>query len=220
MKLAVRGRVRLASMTSTSARRWTSRIAIVALIAAVLPGCSGRGSYITGGPSSSQLKTSLSHLEYENDQLKTQVARLKEENRSIEDRLVQEQIHSGDLTARLDNARNILRDRGYEFENMAKVRDKADDDFGASPSRPRTLPAGRTTPKRKPPTAQISGAADEDDDEIPPLTIGGDRNDGAAKTRSARPKSPPRRADDSVSLNVNDDFRWLPVANGEDPPKP
>lgn len=163
-------------------------------------GCSGKGTYITGGPTTGQLKTSLSRLEYENDQLKTQVARLKQENRSFEDRLVQEQIHSGDLAARLDDARNVIRDRGYDF-----------DDIGADAplARPRTLPAGQTTPRRKPPTARIP-APNYDDDEIPPLILDGDRS----TSRSTRQK-PRSRDGDSVSLRVDDDFRWIPVANGD-----
>ena len=67
---------------------------------------------LTGGPTVGQLKTSLSHLEYENAPVEATVAKLEQENRSMEDRLVQEQIDNGDLTARLDDARNLLRDRG------------------------------------------------------------------------------------------------------------
>ena len=63
-----------------------------------------------------QLKTSLSHLEYENEQLKKSTAKLQRENRSMEDRLVQEQMENGDLTARLDDARNLLRDRGVDAD--------------------------------------------------------------------------------------------------------
>ena len=63
-----------------------------------------------------QLKTSLSHLEYENEQLKKTTAKLQRENRSMEDRLVQEQMENGDLTARLDDARNLLRDRGIDAD--------------------------------------------------------------------------------------------------------
>lgn len=63
-----------------------------------------------------QLKTSLSHLEYENQQLKKSTAKLERENRSMEDRLVQEQLATGDLTARLDDARNLLRERGIDAD--------------------------------------------------------------------------------------------------------
>lgn len=178
-------------------------IGLLLCLAAAGPGCSGRGTYITGGPTTGQLKTSLSRLEYENDQLKTQVARLKRENRSFEDRLVQEQIHSGDLAARLDDARNIIRDRGYDFDDI---------DADAPLSRPQTLPAGRATPpRRKPPTARIPSPA-RDDEEIPPLILNGDRT----SSRDVRRRTS-RRDGDSVSLRVDDDFRWIPVAND---PKP
>lgn len=179
--------------------RWA--VGLLACLAAACAGCSGRGTYITGGPTTGQLKTSLSRLEYENDQLKTEVARLKDENRSFEDRLVQERIHSGDLAARLDDARNMIRDRGYEFDDAA-----ADDPL----SRPRTLPAGRATPRRKPPTARIPSPVD--DEEIPPLILDDDR----APARSSRQR-PPARGEDSVSMRVDDDFRWIPVANGDKP---
>lgn len=167
-------------------------------------GCSGRTSYITGGPTNGQLKTSLSRLEYENDQLKTEVARLKEENRSIEERLVQEQLHTGTLTAKLNDAQNVMRDRGLEVDGV--------------PDRPRTLPAGRRTSKpRKPPTAQIE--SDYYDDDPPPLIIEDEptprAGSGRQRSRSKRP------ADDSVSLNLDDDdANWLPVASGPDPKAP
>ena len=77
-------------------------------------GCSGQSSFLTGGPTVGQLKTSLSHLEYENEQLKKTTAKLERENRSMEDRLVQEQMENGELTARLDDARNLLRERGID----------------------------------------------------------------------------------------------------------
>jgi hypothetical protein len=167
-------------------------------------GCSGRTSYITGGPSSGQLKTSLSRLEYENDQLKTQVARLKEENRTMEDRLVQEQLHTGTLTAKLNDVQNVMRDRGLEVDEV--------------PGRPRTLPAGRRTSKpRKPPTAQIPDPDDfyDEEDEPPPLRL----DDGEPTARSSRRNTRSRRpaGDDSVSLNLEDaDVNWMPVATGDD----
>ena len=69
------------------------------------------------------MKTTISHLQFENEQLKTEVAKLKEESRSFEDRLVQEQVHNGDLAARLDDARNLLRDRGIENDTRLGATD-------------------------------------------------------------------------------------------------
>ncbi|HZW29185.1 MAG TPA: hypothetical protein VFF52_00655, partial [Isosphaeraceae bacterium] len=110
-----------------------------------LAGCSGRGAFLTGGPTTAQLKTSLSHLEYENAQLSRTVAKLQRENRSMEDRLAQEEIDNGELTARLDDARNLLRDRGLDLDG--RVRSSRDEPSGDG-SGARTLPAGQSARRR------------------------------------------------------------------------
>jgi hypothetical protein len=105
-----------------------------------------------------QMKTGLAHLEYENAQMKRDVAKLRRENRQLEDRLVQEEQASGELTARLDDARNLLRERGLEpDERTAAGRDGSRSDLEAS-GRARTLPAGQSSRKRrKAPVARIPG---------------------------------------------------------------
>lgn len=191
----------------------TARAARLVVLSATLAlaGCSGRGTYITGGPSSGQLKSSLSRLEFENDQLKTQVARLKDENRQFEDRLVQEQLHNGEITAKLDDVRNMMRDRGD---------DDPDAGLDAPAARPRTLPAGRATPpKRKAPAAQISRASEAE--EIPPIRIDDPRSDRPATgSRRSRPSSATAEpADDDLGFGEKD-LRWTPIAQGAlaDPP--
>ena len=73
---------------------------------------------------------------------------------------MQEQIDNGDLTARLDDARNLLRDRGVDAGRASSghavaVR-QAIRPRGRDP-RARTLPTGRRDRRRrKPPFAQIS----------------------------------------------------------------
>ncbi|MDG3003643.1 hypothetical protein [Paludisphaera mucosa] len=199
---------------SIGGRKPTPRrgFALVGLIlaAGTLTGCSGRGTYITGGPSSGQLKASVSHLEFENDQLKTQVARLKEENRAFEDRLVQEQLHNGEITAKLDNVRNVLRDQGYSGD--------ADVDLDAPLGRARTLPAGRTTPpKRRAPAAQISKASDSE--EIPPIRIDDNHRDTRSSTSSGRSRSSKATTDPDDAVGMReDDLRWTPIARGGDAP--
>ncbi len=181
-------------------------------------GCAGRDSVLTGGPTTGQMKTSLSHLQYENEQLKTEVAKLKEESRSMEDRLVQEQIHNGDLTARLDDARNILRDRGVDTETRVGARTKGKRNAGPDDevAQPRTLPAGRTSKKpRKPPAASIPGDLDD-------LPTASDRDDAASGTISLRDNdAPPPRVrhafgEDPGSAAADDDDQtpWQPVASG------
>jgi hypothetical protein len=107
----------------------------------------------------------LSHLEFENQQLKRSIAKLEQENRRIDDRLVQEQIDNGDLAARLDDARNLLRDRGVDPDTRVgslRGRGGSSGTFGDDDgSAPRTLPAGQQArPRRKPPFAHISSQAD------------------------------------------------------------
>ncbi|MGC8642957.1 MAG: hypothetical protein ACP5XB_24125 [Isosphaeraceae bacterium] len=187
---------------------------ILAILPALAAGCSGRGSFLNGGTSASQIKVSLSHLEYENEQLKTEVAKLKEESRSMEDRLVQEQLHNGDLTARLDDARNLLRDRGIDSDTRigSRSRDASEAEPDESVPRFRTLPAGRKTRKpRKPPAASIPGdlgnlPTASDADEPPAISFRGD-------------DIPPRRTlfDDDPGPSIDDrQLHWQPVASSSD----
>ena len=163
-----------------------------------------------------QLKTSLSHLEYENEQLKKRTAKLEQENRSIEDRLVQEQINNGDLTARLDDARNLLRDRGVEPDVRLGSRRRGDggDSFADDESaRARTTPAARPArQRRKPPFAQIAGSSN-----ALPST---EDDEGTSATESRKGRRAPtdrasRRTDDDLDHHSfhNGPLRWLPVAD-------
>jgi hypothetical protein len=188
-----------------------------------IAGCAGRENVLTGGSSVGQLKTTLSHLQFENDQLKTKVAQLEEEHRSVEDRLVQEQIHNGDLAARLDDARNLLRDRGLEADTRMGARGRDSRPVGSDEDRGRvrTLPAGRTTRKpRKPPAAIIRGDGDLDDP--PSASEHESENAGTISFRS--PGTSSHRAtfpDDRADYRFNDDqLRWQPVATGPDPQAP
>jgi hypothetical protein len=171
-----------------------------------LGGCSGRAPFLAGSPTVGQLKTSLSHLEYENAQLKRAVAKLRQENRSMEDRMVQGEIDNGDLTARLDDARNLLRDRGLDPDSRPRSRRDGLRGFSNEGSGVETLPAGQPARKRrKPPVARIPGQVDaqplDPDDESSP-----ESNAGA----------------DGLSLRFDDDadhhtffssgpLRWTPI---------
>jgi hypothetical protein len=170
---------------------------------------------LTGGPTVGQLKTSLSHLELENEQLKHSVARLKQENRSIEDRLVQEQIDNGDLAARLDDARNLLSDRGLDPELRVGSR-RGSDGLGGSPaddlSKPRTLRAGqRARPRRKPPFARITGSINT----IPSVDDDGKGRQGSDGDNSDAGRSG-ARLDGKLDHHsfFSGSLGWLPVADG------
>jgi hypothetical protein len=188
-----------------------------------IAGCAGSGNVLSGGPSNAQLKTSLSHFQYENEQLRTEVAQLKEENRTIENRLVQEQISNGDLTARLDDARNLLRDGGVEGETRigSMSRGAEDREREESPPPARTLRAGRTSRKpRKPPTASIPG--DTDDPPSSP-SRSDEKGSGTISFRSSR-ATPHRHSfpgdGPDPSLADDDPTLWRPVARAPDAQAP
>jgi hypothetical protein len=190
----------------------------VCAVLVVIAGCSGQSSFLTGGPTVGQLKTSLSHLEYENEQLKIKTAKLEKESRSMESRLVQEQIDNGDLTARLDDARNLLRDRGVESDVKLGSRRRGDGDetFADDDApRARTLPTGRATrPRRKPPFAQISGQVDD----VPPIQDAKGSATGSRKRRDVGTNRSGRLDDDGLDHHSSraSSFKWLPVAGAHD----
>jgi hypothetical protein len=195
-------------------------IILVCTLLGVSAGCSGQTPFLSGGPTVGQLKTSLSHLESENDRLKRTVAKLQQENRSIEDRLVQEQIDNGDLTARLDDARNLLRDGGLEPDvrvGSRRFRDGGDGGSADDGANGRTLPAGRAArQRRKAPFAQISGSVSE----LPPVHDDDEKTGESREARDAKTKRSRRRFDDDLDHHSfhSGPLRWLPVAAGTSDP--
>lgn len=159
-----------------------------------LSGCAQSGPLLTQGTTVGSLKTSLSHMEYENQQLQREVATLKAENRDVEGRLLQEETVNGELSARLDDARDLLRGRGIA------------EDMGSDGGAPRTtLPAGQSTrKKRKPPFARIPGRLDP----LPSL-------DDPADPRPARDP-----AADGPQSRLPRNNVWLPVVGGLMEPTP
>jgi len=166
------------------------------------------------------MKASLSHLEYENVEMKKSVAKLQQENRSMEDRLVQEQIDNGDLTARLDDARNLLRDRGIDSDVRLGSRRPSGNGVGSSreddDASGRTVPASRgERQRRKAPFAQISGQVDA----LPSLD---DNNDSPKrKTRAKRNSKadrPGQAFDDVIDHHSYQPgpLHWNPVARADD----
>ena len=173
------------------------KLALLLTSAGLFSGCAESGPFLSKGTSLGTLKTSLSHLEYENAQLKRELAKVQSENREFEDRLVQEEQDNDDLKSRLDDARNLLSQRGYDLGG-------ASGSGGRSPTP--TLPAGQSTRKqRKPPVARIPGLIDAD----PPSDSKKSRNDdifNEPATPSSDPFGPQGQREDVE--------RWLPVAQG------
>ena len=181
-------------------------------------GCSGQSSFLTRGPTVGQLKTSLSHLEYENEQLRKTTAKLERENRSMEDRLVQEQLENGDVTARLDDARNLLRERGLS-DDVRLGSHRGGDGLGASSNerdgdQQSSFPERSRSARRKTPFAQISGVGDS----VAPIEVG----DPAEKESSPRSRTKARRSgrasDDELDRHSYERAprTWLPIADSSD----
>jgi hypothetical protein len=165
----------------------------------LLAGCAQPGSVFSRYTTIGTLKTSLSQLEFENQQLRAKVTNLESENRDIENRLVQEEATNGELSARLDDARDVIGQRGAGWES-----DGSSPNTNPNRANPpsRTLPAGRSNrPPRKPPFARIPGPSD-----------GASSSDGFNDDFN-RPSFPSPESLGPQSLR-DDDAQWLPIARG------
>lgn len=176
------------------------RVCLAAGLLVGIAGCAETGgSFLSQRTGVGSLKTSLSQLEFENQQLKKQVATLKDENRQIENRLVQEEAATGDLQARLDDAKSLLGQRGLD----------GDESLTAGSGR-KTLPAGQSSRKRrKTPFAQIPGRIDV----LPPTDEDTDGNAAGWSQPSAS-----RRDDVGPLGSLERSPLWLPVARGATDP--
>jgi outer membrane murein-binding lipoprotein Lpp len=162
-------------------------------------GCASQGPLLSRQTTLGTLKTSVSHLEYENEQLKRELAEAKTENQRITRRLDQEEAANGELTARLDDARNLISRQGTDSEGLAGSTRPLPGPEPADP-RPTLTPAGRRP--NKPPFAQIRGRID-----IPPPPDEEPLEVPDADDRGAflGPQGRPGRTAPSP---------WLPVARG------
>jgi hypothetical protein len=180
-------------MTTFPSTRYVAVLAAVGL----LSGCAGTGPLLPSRTTLGSLKTSVSHLEYENDQLRSQVAKLESEKRDVEDRLVQEEWANGDLSKRLDDARQVLSQRGLD-DSLLSGGSRADSG-GADSAR--TLPAGQSNRKRrKAPFAQIPGRIENAPSSEP------------VDDSFVNPKQP--IGDGLGPQGSLDSERWLPIAQG------
>ena len=192
----------------------------------LLSGCSGRSSFLSGGPSMGQLKTSVAHLEYENAQMKRDLAKVRRESRQMEERLVQQEQDNGDLTARLDDARNLLHDRGLDSGERATAGADGSRGFSDGSEGPRTLPAGQSNRKRrKPPVARIPGQFTP---AAPDRGVDGDREDEDGMLGPPQAAPSPSHDADQVGLRFDDDvdhhseytgpLKWAPIGGGTNGP--
>jgi hypothetical protein len=134
--------------------RFGCKLAIMLAIAGIPVGCAQPGPILGRRTTVGTLKASVSQLEFEKTELSKELADLKADNRRMEDRLAQEEEANGELTARLDDARVLLRGRGFDSDSFSPPARRALQDEGQPPA--------RKTPRqgRKPPVARIPGRID------------------------------------------------------------
>jgi len=162
------------------------------ILSAAAGGCSQSSPFLANRTTVGSLKASVSHLDFENRKLQRQITSLQSENRQTENRLTQEESENGDLSARLDDAKDLLRKRG--------VGEASESEAGSSAAQ--MIPAARSgKARRKAPFAQIPGRID-------PLPSSSDDSTDIRGARSPLdddlwPQSRPRLTP-----------HWLPVAQG------
>lgn len=180
------------------------RIALLFAASGLVVGCAESGATLGRRTSVGSLKTGLSHVEFENEQLRKEVAELKTQTRDMEDRLVQEESDNGDLRARLDDARHLLSQKGYDVGTEgARAMNGSDDGRG-----PTTRPAGQSSrTKRKMPFTQIPGRIDM----VPP-------SEPADDPLFDDPKPGTRDEFGPQSQRSPDVGNWLPIAQGTSAP--
>ena len=139
------------------------------------------------------LKASVSQLEFENENLKKEVGELKADNTRIDNQLVQEREANGEIAARLDDAKDLIRRQGGNVQAMGNTSSKNFEDDPIPP--PVSTPKSRRVNKRQSPTVRIPAP------EFAPSSSNPD-DDLSYDPPSHRP------------IDRQDDDRWLPVARG------
>jgi hypothetical protein len=159
---------------------------------AIVPvGCAQSGPLTSRNTMLGSLKASVSQLEFDNEKLRKEVAELKADNARLDNMYAQERDANGEITARLDDAKDLLRRQGGDVQALG-IPSKTFEDDGIPP------PARRTK-GRKPPAANISRPSPT------PFDSPDDRGFDSTSTDRSRDLGPIGRSDDD---------RWLPVARG------
>lgn len=177
-------------------RARSAALALTLALFALAGGCAQPGPLARRRATFGSLKASVAQLETENEQYRRQVADLQSEKRRLEDRVVEEDSNNGELTARLNDALNVIRHQG--LETTPTLAAPSPDPDRASPRR--TSPAKR--PRNHPaPFTQIPGLARPVPEDSSEPEIGDDQ--------TSRDDTDDRRSDERQAR-----ARWLPVARG------
>src|SRR3954454_2960926 len=132
--------------------RFRSLAPWLALAALAPSGCAESGPFTSRQTMVGSLKASVSQLEFENDKLRKEVGELKAENSRLDNQLVQEREANGEITARLDDAKNLLRRQGGDMQALGIPSKTFEDDEIPPPAA--HPPAPQATETRQPPRPQ------------------------------------------------------------------
>lgn len=177
---------------------------ILATASIVAPlGCAQSGPIATHRNTVGSLKSSVSQLEYDNGNLRKQVADLKTESTRIGNKLDEETSVNGELSARLDDAKDLIRRQGGDETAIGRSSGGASKASTSTASNddeippPAKSPIRRSRGGRKPPAAQI-----------PRIEPANDSGPGGINPASETYDPGPQAS------RFEDDGRWLPVARG------
>ena len=97
-------------------------------------GCAHQGPFSSGRTMTGSLKASVSQLEFENENLKKEIGELKADNSRLDNQLVQEREANGEIAARLDDAKDLIRRQGGNAQALSAPPKNFEDD-GVPPAR-------------------------------------------------------------------------------------
>jgi hypothetical protein len=176
-------------------RSRTFALSLLALTALGPIGCAGPNPFTTRQTTIGSLKASVSQLEFENEKLRKDVGEMKAENSRLDNQLVQEREANGELSARLDDAKDLLRRQSSNSnaQAMGGSSSNFEDDIPPPVATPK---ARRVRTNRQPPAASIR----------PPESV--------PNSDDLSLQIPRRTPPDIGPSDRNDDDVWLPVARG------
>ncbi len=145
---------------------------------------------------SASLKASVSQLEFENEKLRKEVGELKADNSRLDNQLAQEREANGEITARLDDAKDLLRRQGGNAQALGGSSKDFEDD-GIPP--PVATPQGPTDQEQPDPARRPASPSSPSPSDSTATT--------SATSRPAGPLA-------TSAPTTGDDDRWLPVARG------
>jgi outer membrane murein-binding lipoprotein Lpp len=210
-------------------------VAAAALAALAIAGCaSGPGPLTQRRTTVGTLKASVARLEAENEQFRTRLTESDKERGRLREQLSQERDATGELTARLDDARALLARQGID-DTPARPRQTArpapaqeEDDEPTA----RTVPAGNRRAPRDAPFARIGGAPRAVEDDPDATRIDGESDPEPEPTGRVNeddlPVSLPRSRstrvesgrDPAPAADADSPLRWMPITTGAAEPTP